>query len=283
MAVLDPLEVRHFALERLKELPPDSDLDIHVALFNEGVFAGLPGKADKTAWLQEQVRPYIAAGYKITTELVPFQQLYKAVVATAEKHDVDFVVKPMRRHTLFQSVIRTSTDWNLIRHCPYPLLLVSELDSIKSKPIISAVDVCSGDDNHDELNNIVLDQAKLMARIIGTGPVSVNAWRTMTPMMAVGTLDPIPFPTPRDQEKEHLDAVRSLAEQHGLPLEHRYVEEGSPSFVINDVARRIGAGVIVMGTVARKGIKGALVGNTAEGVLEAASCDVMVVKLPAAT
>ena len=167
LAVLDPLEVRHLALERLKELPPDSDLDIHVALFNEGVFAGLPVKADKTAWLQEQVRPYIAAGYKITTELVPFQQLYKAVVDTAEKHDVDFVVKPMRRHTLFQNVIRTSTNWNLIRHCPYPLLLVSELDSIKSKPIISAVDVCSGEDNHDELNNIVLDQAKLMARIVG--------------------------------------------------------------------------------------------------------------------
>ena len=37
---------------------------------------------------------------------------------------------------------------------------------------------------------------------------------------------------------------------------------------------------IVLGTVARKGISGALIGNTAEGVLESAHCDVMVVKQP---
>ena len=157
------------------------------------------------------------------------------------------------------------------------------LDSIKGKPVISAVDVCSGEDNHDKLNDIVLEQAEIIVRTIDSQFVTVNAWHTMTPMLAVGTLDPTPYPTPRDQEEAHVHAVRSLTERYDISPGDLYVEAGSPSDVINDVAFRIDAGLIVMGTVARTGIRGALIGNTAERVLEATSCDIMVVKLPLET
>lgn len=282
LAVIDPLEETHSALERMKELPPDSDLDIYAVLFIEAESAETYAHTlqEKQEWLNEQVRPYVADGYKITTKVVNYKHLYEAVVELAQKHQVDFVVKPMRQHTLFQSVIRTSTDWNLIRHCPYPLLLVSDIDTIKGKPVIGAVDVCTGEENHEKLNGVILDQTKAITRVLDSRPVVANAWRATTPMMAVGSVDATPYPTPKDLEKEHVDAARTIAEDFGVPLDDVYVEEGSPSLVVNEVANRLGAGVIVIGTVARKGISGALIGNTAEGVLEATSCDVMVVKLP---
>ena len=281
LAVIDPREEIHHALERCKGVPADSDLDIHAVLFIESASAESFSKifAEKSAWLKEQVIPYQALGYRITTEVVPFSTLYQSVIETAAKYRADYVVKPMRQHSLFASMVRTSTDWNLIRHCPYPLMLVSELDSIAGKPMLAAVDVMSGEDNHDRLNEVVIGRGKALGGVLGCDLHLVNAWRASTPMMAVGSVDSTPMPTPADLHKQHLEGVHALAASHGVPDEGLHVEEGAPAYVINRAAEAIGAGMIVIGTVARTGLSGALIGNTAESVLESTRCDVLVVKL----
>ncbi|MBT4159916.1 MAG: universal stress protein [Gammaproteobacteria bacterium] len=282
IAVVDPRDKTHHALERCRQLPTETDLDIQAVLYIESAsaedFRSIYSKQSK--WLKEQVQPFIDDGYKITTEVVPFQKLYEAVIETAQKHKVDFIVKPMRQHSLFQSVVRTSTDWNLIRHCHFPLMLVSDQGSNLGKPVLASVDVCSGDANHEALNDIVVAQAKLLSGVLGSEVGLVNAWRAATPMMAVGSVDATPYPTPSDLQKEHREAALQLAEKHDLEKVQIHVEEGAPSYVVNHVANTVNAGLIVMGTVARKGISGALIGNTAEGVLEGTDCDVLVVKLP---
>lgn len=283
LAVIDPREKTHHALERCRQLPADADLDIQAVLFIESASAENFKKiyGEQKAWLEEQVTPYIADGYKITTEVVAFQKLYEALIETANKHQADFVVKPMRQHSLFQSVVRTSTDWNLIRHCDFPLLLVSEQDSTAGKPLLAAIDVCSGEENHEKLNSIVLEQAKQLGSVLNMQIELVNAWRAATPMMAVGSVDATPYPTPGDLQKEHKEAANNLGKAHDVTASRIHIKEGAPSYVINHVADTIGAGLIVLGTVARTGISGALIGNTAEGVLESTNCDVLVVKLSA--
>ncbi|MDA0979280.1 MAG: universal stress protein [Proteobacteria bacterium] len=284
LAVIDPRETRHHALDRCAEIPTEADLDIHAVLFVEHESAETFSKkfAEKKAWLQKIITPYIANGYRVTCEVVPFDKLYEAVIETANRNKSDLVIKPMRQHSLFQTVVRTTTDWNLIRHCPYPLLLVSEKDKIKGEPIVAAVDVCSGDENHNALNSIVMDEAKRINRVLGGTINLAAAWRASTPMMAVGSVDSTPYPTPGNLLKEHREAAAALAAEHHIAAEQVHLEEGTPSQVINAVAREVDAGVIVIGTVARTGLSGALVGNTAEGVLESSGCDVMVVKLPKA-
>jgi universal stress protein E len=187
----------------------------------------------------------------------------------------------MRQHSLFASMVRTSTDWNLIRHCPYPLMLVSELDSIAGRPMLAAVDVHSGEENHDALNTVVLDRGKALGGVLGCELNIVNAWRATTPMMAVGSVDSTPLPTPADLHKEHQQGITELAGSYAVAAEAIHVEEGAAAYVITKTAESIGAGMIVMGTVARTGLSGALIGNTAESVLETAKCDVLVVKLKA--
>jgi universal stress protein E len=280
LAVIDPRESRHHALERCREQPPELDLDIHAVLFVEHESAEHFAATfkEKTEWLKEQVTPYIADGFTITTQVVPFTNLYESVIEVAGKHGADFVIKPMRQHSLFQTVVRTSTDWNLIRHCPFPLLLVSELDNTRGKPILAAIDVRSGDDNHDTLNDVVLKQARSLARVLGSDTHITTAYNMPTPMAAVGSVDATPYPTSSEIMKDHSEGVAEFLGDSSVAGVH--VEEGAPAYAINSVANRLGAGVIVIGTVARKGISGVLIGNTAEGVLESAKCDVLVVKLP---
>jgi nucleotide-binding universal stress UspA family protein len=54
--------------------------------------------------------------------------------------------------------------------------------------------------------------------------------------------------------------------------------EGRAGMVIPEQARRQEAGLIVMGTVARTGLPGFIIGNTAENVLSQVGCSVLTVK-----
>jgi nucleotide-binding universal stress UspA family protein len=59
---------------------------------------------------------------------------------------------------------------------------------------------------------------------------------------------------------------------------HIQVCEGEPVEVIADVARREEIDLIVMGTVARTGVAGLVVGNTAEKVLARVDCSLLTTK-----
>ncbi len=284
LAVIDPNEEVPSALERCKQLPPESDLVIHVVRFLEREDAAHFGETyrEQSNRLQRQIQPYIAEGYRITAEVVIFSSLYEAVIEAADAFEADFVVKPMRQHSVLATVVRTSTDWQLIRHCQRPLLLVSDIAETRGKPVLAAVDVKSGDDAHESLNSVVAAQARAVASVLDSEIELVNAYRATPPMMAVGTIDAVAYPTPMNLQKEHITGLEEMIEKQFRPDTRFHCVEGSAAHAITDTARNIDAGLIVIGTVARTGIGGAIIGNTAETVLESSERDVLVVKLPEA-
>lgn len=70
-----------------------------------------------------------------------------------------------------------------------------------------------------------------------------------------------------------------LVSQAGLELEAQniHVPKGRTSSTIAKAARSLGASVIVAGSVRRQGIRRLIMGNSAEGIVEAAPCSVLVV------
>jgi nucleotide-binding universal stress UspA family protein len=64
--------------------------------------------------------------------------------------------------------------------------------------------------------------------------------------------------------------------EHLSPQYH--LLRGAASKVIPLTARRLKADLVVMGTVARTGIAGLIIGNTAEAILEQLRCSVLAVK-----
>ncbi len=282
LIVIDPREETHSALERCKEISPEADVQLHVCMFIEGAAASEAAQIlkEKKAWLDEQIEPYVELGYDISVEMSPIGRLYESIIKTAANIGADFIFKPMRQHSLVHRVVLTSTDWNLIRFCPYPLLLVSDQEVVHGKPIIAAIDVCSQDANHEELNHVVMEQSLRVAAVLESEVNCVNAWHVSSAVMAVGTLDAAPYQIIHAQKIDHINESRTLCEKYSIPVDRIYVEEGSAALNINRTAREIHAGMVVIGTVARRGMSGFFVGNTAEAVLENSTTDVMVVKLP---
>jgi len=88
---------------------------------------------------------------------------------------------------------------------------------------------------------------------------------------------------PTFQLKESIEAryraeCRAFQEEFDISDERLHVEEGPADVLIPHVAHKLKAAVTVIGTVARTGISGALIGNTAEVVLDSLESDVLVLK-----
>jgi universal stress protein E len=76
----------------------------------------------------------------------------------------------------------------------------------------------------------------------------------------------------------HRERLDELLEGFPIPERHVHLEEGWPGEAIPAIARREGADMIVMGTLARVGIPGLFIGNTAERALDHVDCDVLAIK-----
>jgi universal stress protein E len=280
LVVIDPREENHSALERCKEINPEEDLQLHVCMFVDADSARELANTlkERTQWLDEQVKPYIDLGYDITKEVTSFARLHESIIQIALKVKADLIFKPMRKHSIVRRAVLTSTDWNLIRFCPAPVLLVSDQEVIRGKPVVAAIDVCNADEKHAELNHTVLDQATVVAEVVESKVHCVNAWNVSSAVMAAGSIDPTPYEIAHAKKNDHLEASKALCGEYNIPSDRIIVEEGTAEFVINTAAEELGAGLLVIGTVARRGISGLFIGNTAEAVLEGSSIDILVVK-----
>jgi universal stress protein E len=63
-----------------------------------------------------------------------------------------------------------------------------------------------------------------------------------------------------------------------LPAAQTHVQEGMPEDVIPALAAQLDAEMVVIGTIGRTGLSAAIIGNTAEHVIDRLDCDVLAVK-----
>ena len=84
----------------------------------------------------------------------------------------------------------------------------------------------------------------------------------------------------REAEAEHEEGLNNLLEKYDLQgLNHQvHLIKGTAGIVIPDVAEKERADLIVMGTLSRSGVRGFLIGNTAEKILQKVDCSVLAVK-----
>lgn len=83
-----------------------------------------------------------------------------------------------------------------------------------------------------------------------------------------------------DSRAEARKALDHLLEKFPDQPGRRFIHllKGDPADVIADLAKTGRVDLIVMGTVARTGIPGLLIGNTAETILQRVDCSVLAVK-----
>ncbi|WP_296049217.1 universal stress protein UspE [uncultured Alteromonas sp.] len=230
---------------------------------------------ERTAWLKEQLAVY---GQPIEATVEWNNRPYEAIIKYALASQADIVVKATRSHDDLRSVIFTPTDWHLVRKCPTPVLLVKEHDWPQDGKIVAAVNVGTEDREHAQLNDrlttIAQDYAKLLS-----GHVHLANCYPGTPLniaIEVPEFDPESYNA--SVKNHHLEEMEKHSSKYCIPLDNCHVKEGLPEKVIPQVASELDAELVIIGTVGRVGISAALIGNTAEHVIDELNCDVLAVK-----
>ena len=83
----------------------------------------------------------------------------------------------------------------------------------------------------------------------------------------------------REEEADHQKLLKALIDESGIGSNHQvYRMRGGPDNLIPEFVEKESVDILVMGTVARTGVLGFLIGNTAESILNKISCSLMALK-----
>ena len=223
----------------------------------------------------------------------PFLQIIREVL----RNDHDLVVKMAESGGWLDRVFG-SDDMHLLRKCPCPVWLVKS-DSPKAyQRILAAVDV---DDLYPpeelntryQLNLQVLEIASSLALSEFAELHIVHAWRAI----GEGEMRSGFIKSSEDEVVAYVEEVRQQHKQNldelvdgimsklgrntsGYLKPETHLLKGYAGEDIPVLAREIKADLVVMGTIARTGISGFIMGNTAETILNRLDCSVLAIKPP---
>ena len=231
---------------------------------------------EHASWLSEHLRQL---GFSHIDIVVQWNnRAFEAVIHHVIDNDIDLVVKATKRHDDLASVIFTPTDWHLLRKCPSTVLLVKEHDWPEGGQIIAAVNVGSEDDEHNLLNDKLTVIANDYAKLLNGNVNLVNSYPSTPLNIAIEVPEFDPDAYNNSVKHHHQAEMAGHAKKYGITTANTYVKEGLPEKVIPMVAKDIDAELVIIGTVGRVGLSAALIGNTAEHVIDELDCDVLAVK-----
>jgi universal stress protein E len=234
---------------------------------------------DRTDWLINLVsEQFNTQGVSIDVKIVWHNRPYESIIYEVIDKGYDLIIKGTKQHDSLKSVIFTPTDWHIMRKAPVPVLLVKEHDWPCGGQIIAAVNVGVDIKEHISLNEEITKQALHFAKLLSSNVHLVNSY----PGIPANIVIEIPEfdPTTYDEaaKQYHEQCMQSHSEKHHINKEHCHVHIGLPEEVIPKYAEQLDAELVVLGTVGRQGISAALIGNTAEHVIDKLNCDVLAIK-----
>jgi universal stress protein E len=232
---------------------------------------------DKEIWLENLINE-LNTDITISCQVVWHNRPFEAIIEQVIKQDYDLVIKATHQHDKFKSVVFTPTDWHILRKCPCPVLLVKEHEWPSNGNIIAALNVGSDEVEHHSLNIKITEEAKQLAQLIQANVHLVNSF----PGTPVNIAIEIPeFNSTEYNDtmlKHHEQAMIIHANKFDISVVNTHVKEGLPETVIEQVAETLDAELVILGTIGRTGISAALIGNTAEHVIDQLNCDVLALK-----
>lgn len=201
------------------------------------------------------------------------------IIRRVLEHDHDLVIKPALGEG---KVAFGSTGLHLMRKCPCPVWMVKGGPPAPYSRILAAVDPDPERSENAGLNRLVMDLASSLAEREGGDLHVVHAWRLYGEETLRGgvnrlsdvDVDGLLLEEGRRHQRWLDDLLAGYAD-HPMSV---HLVHGAAQRVIPALARDRRIDLIVMGSVARTGIAGYFIGNTAESVLTEVDCSVLAVK-----
>ena len=257
MVILDPTQDQQPAYDRGVESAHMTGARLHVygCLGTTQQEEASPANASRfRAMLERCIEKANGEGVETTGELEWAGDWRRQAVSAAARCSASMIFKTYRPHTDVQRQIRTTYDWTLLRLAPCPVLLVKNLRDWKHRRVLAAIYPDATDEAHQKLNHQIISFLQRFSDAYGSEAHVVSAY----------------------QDRNREPHLAELAETCGISENFVHIDQGAPADVIRKTAVAIGADLVLIGTVGREGIRGTIVGNTSERLLDHTDSDVLV-------
>jgi universal stress protein E len=220
-------------------------------------------------------------GAKISCTVAWDYPPHEAIVRRATRAGADLIIAAWHRGSHRRGWLMQLTDWELFRASPLPVLLVRDGARYHHPQILAAVDPLHAHAKPLDLDYRILAAAKRLARAFNGRVDAVHACDfSAMPAAGVETGNDSSVlarggASLRRQDRAQFDKLLKRAQ---IPASRKHLVFGDPVTLIPEVARKTGTALVVMGAVSRSALRRVFIGNTAERVLDALPCDVLVVK-----
>lgn len=182
-------------------------------------------------------------------------------------------------------------DQRLLRHCPCPVAILRPITDKSSRIIMAAIEMNPDDPGDSSINDVIMDAAISTAIGYFRQLLVVHAWHLHGESMlryGLAQLSSEKLEHWREDERQRHqtwlhDYVRGYISQLG-PEARRYLKpeirlvNGMPTQALQQQVEAAKPELLVLGSVARSGIRGMLIGNTAEGLVRTVDCSTLTVK-----
>ncbi len=243
---------------------------------------------------RDMISTRIAQVMRTPTPLSSFLigKAYREIIGHVAASGCDFVVKAVEPLSAVDRFLFASTDQHLLRACPCPVWLQTPTAPHRPKRVMAAIDLDMSDAAEPEtlmaLNRRVLDAACAIADGPDAQIIVLHGWDAP----AEGFL--WAFSGQGDAQRRDQQYVNAILDARQREMDRFLAEiraanstspplvpvlpRGAAEAVIQEQSAALKVDVVVMGTVARTGLSGMFIGNTAENIINSLECPILAVK-----
>ena len=221
---------------------------------------------EATEWLEQLMQPCRVSGVPYTTQVTWNKEWVDSTIRAVEKSGCNLVIKSSFHHSKARRFFSTTSDYELMHRCACPILFTHQEQEWKTDRMLACLDLVSADPQHMRLNNVIIRDAQAFANIVGMDLYVACAYTE--------AIDSEHLPL----ETHGHDVTRAqLGELYEVKPERVLLRQGNTVETLKAICDEIDPSIVIIGTLARTGIKGKLIGNTAEKLIDIVDADLLTV------
>lgn len=203
-------------------------------------------------------------------QMVVFGKSWFEMTRYVLRKKCDLVIVGANQHNALERFFIGSTGMNLLHNCPCPVWVTHPPQAESHGAILVGHDLTAVGDQALELGASLAELQQSHLRVVHViEPSVINVAEPLSALAIAGETTRLAAHDYITKQLEKLELTGKVEID---------IAEGLPSVIIQEQIKAHNIDLLVMGTLARGGIQGLLIGNTAERLLPKVPCSVLAVK-----
>lgn len=228
---------------------------------------------EKMAALVDEARSAGIDANELRTAGKAWQELLREAVTS----NYDLIIVGSHQQHAMGRLLLGNTGRRLVRKSPCPVWVTSPAEDGRVRRILVPTDFTDTADQAIKLAHTLAERLEADLHVLHA--IEFHFEPQMRDLViSLNDVDEYRSRLHADAARELNNVVSRCGVDHAIALDHRHIAEGPADVMIHDSVKELGVDLVVMNTLGRTGLKGLLVGNTAEKVLNHLTCSILAIK-----